>query len=226
MSVQSIIKPNKLKIFRDLLVRGRYEKILSESVANLIKNNVHKQNIKILDFGSGIEPTILQLVRKKLLEKSIKSISHGYDLYDENELTKLNNLNESEFYFNIENLKKNNETYDVAVISDVLHHMDVENTRLISETLLSIKKRAKFLIIKDHFQYGFLSNQLIRFMDFFGNLNSNIKTPKKYYSQEQFHSLMDKLNLTIKYKILNNRYHPIFLIFFNNPKYHFIYLLE
>ncbi len=226
MSKQSYIKPNKLKVFRDLLVRGRYEEILSKSITNLIANNVHKESIKILDFGSGIEPTILQMVRKKLLEKSIKSISHGYDLYDENELKKLNNLNESEFYFNTKSLKTNDETYDVAVVSDVLHHMGIENTKLISEILLSIKKKTKFLIIKDHFQYGFFSNQMIRFMDFFGNLNSNIKTPNKYYSQKQFDKLMESLNLSIKYKILDNRYHPKFLIFFNNPKYHFIYLLE
>ena len=164
MSKQSYIKPNKLKVFRDLLVRGRYEEILSKSITNLIANNVHKESIKILDFGSGIEPTILQMVRKKLLEKSIKSISHGYDLYDENELKKLNNLNESEFYFNTKSLKTNDETYDVAVVSDVLHHMGIENTNDIGN-LLSIKK-TKFLIIKIIFKYGFL-NQMIRFMDFF-----------------------------------------------------------
>ena len=100
MSKQSYIKPNKLKVFRDLLVRGRYEEILSKSITNLIANNVHKESIKILDFGSGIEPTILQMVRKKLLEKSIKSISHGYDLYDENELKKLLEISETE-RFNI-----------------------------------------------------------------------------------------------------------------------------
>ena len=104
--------------------------------------------------------------------------------------------------------------------------MNIENEELIKNTLKIIKSKSKFVIIKDHFQYGFFSNQIIRFMDFFGNLNSNIDTPKKYYSIQKFHTLIESLNFTIRYKILNNRYHPKSFIFFNNSKYHFIYLLE
>jgi hypothetical protein len=123
-------------------------------------------------------------------------------------------------------MKNSDEFYDFVIISDVLHHMDIENLDLIKNTLNLLKSRSKYLIVKDHFQYGFFSNQIIRFMDFFGNLNSNIKTPKTYFSQKQFFILAKSLNLSIKYKILNNRYHPKFLPILNNPKYHFIYLLE
>ena len=118
------------------------------------------------------------------------------------------------------------EIYDFVIISDVLHHMDIENLNLIKDTIKKLKLRSKYLIIKDHFQYGFFSNQIIRLMDFFGNLNSNIRTPKKYFSKENFTNLIENLNLKIKYEILDNRYHPNFLPIFNNPKYHFIYLLE
>ena len=215
----------KFKIFRDLLVRNRYEAILSRSIFDIIlKNLQNKNNIKILDFGSGFEPTVTQLIKNKLLTKSITSTIHGYDLYDDYQLKNLNK-NTSDRYFKSSDLTNTEEYYDFAIISDVLHHMDVDNTDLIYETLKTIKKKAKFIIIKDHFQYGFFSNQILRFMDFFGNFYNNIKTPKRYYQENEFNLLLDNLNLKIREKILNNRYHSRIFLFLSNPKYHFIYLL-
>ena len=220
------LKKKKFTYLRDFFVRGRYEKTLSSSIADIIEKNSSKKNIKILDFGSGIEPTIIQMVRDHLLKKSINMTSHGYDLYEDYEIARLNNIHKNEFYFKSNELEDAKEYYDFAIVSDVLHHMDIENEELIKNTLKIIKSKSKFVIIKDHFQYGFFSNQIIRLMDFFGNLNSNIDTPKKYYSIQKFHKLIESLNFTIRYKILNNRYHPKLFIFFNNSKYHFIYLLE
>ena len=92
MSKQSYIKPNKLKVFRDLLVRGRYEEILSKSITNLIATMCIK---KVLKYQISDQVSSQQFYKwlEKVVRKSIKSISHGYDLYDENELKKLNNLN-------------------------------------------------------------------------------------------------------------------------------------
>ena len=224
--LKMIIKKRKFKYLRDIFVRTRYEEILSQSIADIIKINSKKSKIKILDFGSGIEPSLIQMIRDKLSKGSIEIISHGYDLYDDSEINKLNKTSKNEFYFKSNELKNSDEYYDFAIVSDVLHHMNIENKNLIKETLKNLKLKSKYLIVKDHFQYGFFSNQIIRFMDFFGNLNSNIETPKKYFSKEQFHHLVESLNLSVKYKILDNRYHPKFLPFFNNLKYHFIYLLE
>ena len=221
-----VIKKRKFKYLRDLLVRERYEQTLSLSIAKIIEDNITGNNIKILDYGSGIEPTITQMVRDHLSKISVNIVSHGYDLYDNNQIKKLNNISKNEYYFKLSEFNSSNEFYDFAILSDVLHHMNIENEELIKSTLKSIKSKSRYIIVKDHFQYGFFSNQIIRFMDFFGNLNSNIKTPKKYYSTKQFNSLIDSLDLNVKYKVLNNRYHPKIFIFFNNPKYHFIYLLE
>jgi len=221
-----IIKKTKFKFLRNTLVRERYEQILSYSITNLIKKNNSKKIIKILDYGSGVEPSLVQMVKHQLLKISIDAVSHGYDLYDDEQINKLNNKSKKEFYFKSNELTNSKEFYDFAIISDVLHHMDVESIDLIKRTLKIIKSKSKYIIIKDHFQYGILSNQLLRFLDFFGNLNSNIKTPKKYFSIQQFNEIVTNLNLSIKSKIMDNRYHPKFLLFLSNPKYHFLYLLE
>lgn len=220
------IKSGKFKYLRDIFVRSRYEQTLSKSIVEIIKKNNLKKNIKILDYGSGIEPSLIQLIKKQLLKESVDVISHGYDFYNDEQITKLENKSKKEFYFKTSELINSKEIYDFAIISDVLHHMNVENVTLIKNTLNMIKSKSNYIIIKDHFQYGILSNQFLRFLDFFGNLNSNIKTPKKYFSVEQLDEIITDLNLSLKFKILNNRYHSKFLFFLSNPKYHFIYLLK
>ena len=221
-----VIKSGKFKYLRDIFVRSRYEQTLSKSIVEIIKKNNFKKKLKILDYGSGIEPSLIRLIKEQLSKEFIDVISHGYDFYDDEQIAKLKNKQKKEFYFKTSELNNSKEIYDFAIISDVLHHMDVENITLIKKTLNMIKSKSNYIIIKDHFQYGIASNQFLRFLDFFGNLNSDIKTPKKYFSVEQFDKIMSDLNLSLKYKILNNRYHPKFLLFLSNPKYHFIYLLE
>ena len=52
-----------------------------------------------------------------------------------------------------------NQEFDVALLCDVLHH-DLNN----AEQLLSEAARvARFIIIKDHFEYGWYSRQMLRF---------------------------------------------------------------
>jgi hypothetical protein len=89
-----------------------------------------------------------------------------------------------------------------------------------------LKKRTKYIIIKDHFQYSFFSNLCLRFMDFFGNFYNGIKVPKKYYTKKEFDDLIMKLNFNIINKVLNKRYHSKKFLFLSNMKYHFIYLIK
>ena len=57
----------KFIIFRDILVRKTYEETLSSCIAELIIENSRRDGkVKVLDFGSGFDPSVLQLVRGKL----------------------------------------------------------------------------------------------------------------------------------------------------------------
>mgnify|MGYP001158543158 CR=1 FL=1 len=215
------------KIFRDVLVRKTYEETLSSCISSLIIKNTKKNKVKILDFGSGYEPSVMQLVRKKLLPHNINLLSHGFDIYSEEDLKDLNTKEgENEKYFNAGEISKNQEHYDFAVISDTLHHIDIDNKKEIKRILEFLKSKSDFLIIKDHFQYGFISNQILRFMDFFGNFYNKIQTPKRYYKKKEFEDLINELNLVVKDKILDKRYHPSYFLFLANKKYHFVYLIK
>ena len=76
------------------------------------------------------------------------------------------------------------------MINDVLHHMNIEKEDLIISTLKQLLKISNILIVKDHFQSGPLSNNIIRFMDFLGNYFNDVEIPKKYYTKTNFDNLL------------------------------------
>lgn len=124
------------KIFRDVLVRKTYEETLSSCISSLVIKNIKKNKVKILDFGSGYEPTVMQLVRKKLLPHNIDLLSHGFDIFSEEQIKNSNTKGgENEKYFNAGEISKNQEHYDFAVISDTLHHIDIDNKKKLKELL-------------------------------------------------------------------------------------------
>lgn len=111
-----------IKNFRDFLLRDSREEKLSTLFSNIIFENNNKKKIKVIDYGSGFQPIVSYKLRKKLKKKNISSKFLSLDIYDNQELKK---LNKSNFFIfrNISDLKTTNQMYDFAIISDVLHHL-------------------------------------------------------------------------------------------------------
>ncbi|GEM81029.1 hypothetical protein VSU01S_32740 [Vibrio superstes NBRC 103154] len=82
-------------------------------------------------------------------------------------------------------------TYDIAIFSDVLHH-DFSN---IESLLTEARRVAKYIIIKDHFEYGFFSRKVLQIADFIGNYGYGVSIPNRYLSQDYYKDLIDKLGL-------------------------------
>ena len=112
------------------------------------------------------------------------------------------------------------------MINDVLHHMNIEKEDLIISTLKQLLKISNILIVKDHFQSGPLSNNIIRFMDFLGNYFNDVEIPKKYYTKTNFDNLLKKIKVNILEKNISIKLYPSYLLFMANPDFHFVYLLE
>ena len=161
---------------RNILLKDYREKILSEVISHQIESLEDlekKKNIKILDYGSGYNPVLIKKVIGILSSKYKKTnfVAHCYDYYDKKEIL-LNNKNKKIKFFHINKLKSSNIKFYFCLIIDVLHHIGINNDNKIFIITKKLKKLSKYIIIKDHFQYGAFSNFMLIAMDFFGNMET------------------------------------------------------
>ena len=198
---------------------------MSSLLVRLILENTDKKLIKVLDYGSGFEPKIIQIVQKQLISKGFKIKIDCYDLYNKKQLIELNN-NSSISFHNIDKLDSNKIIYDFCIIADTLHHIGVDNEDYIKSIFVKIKSLSKFIIIKDHFEWNLFSRLCLKMMDFIGNYYNDVNIPNKYYTKIQCENFLQGLSLKIQDKITNERYHPKIFMFLSNPRFHFIYLIS
>ncbi len=214
-----------LRFIKYRLVKNSRKLILSNVISEIIIKRF-KNSISILDYGAGHEPDVAIGIYNNLKKRGFKKILiHAVDIYTKHDLKKLNKNLKIKFY-SIKSLKKLNKKYDISIINDTLHHIGIEDEKKILNILKTLKKRSNFLLIKDHFEYGSVSNFLLRFMDYVGNRYNNVNTPKKYFTKKIIQRILVEGNFKIHFKVTNQRYYSRLFLFLSNPNLHFIYLLK
>ena len=204
----------------------------SKKLSNLIVKKIIKYNkqkfIKIIDYGTGYQPKVVHFIYDQLFDiYKKKIIIDCYDFYSKKDLKKLNNIkNKNINFYNIKTIRKNKKKYDFCLINDVIHHIGIEKEKIIIKILNNLTNISKMVFIKDHFQQGILSNNIIRFMDFLGNYFNNVNTPDKYYTKKSFQKLLKKMKITTVEKMLSIKLYPSFLLFMSNPDFNFFYLIK
>ena len=58
-----------------------------------------------------------------------------------------------------------------------------------------VGKISKNIIIKDHFEFGFFSRQLLRFVDFYANYAYDVNIPKEYFNYVSWKRTIKKSHL-------------------------------
>ena len=187
------------RILRKILVGNFRQEKISFHISQAIIEINKKRNIKILDFGSGFfKPSLAQITLKNLKKSNLISEFVCLDFYNQDDIKSLN-TDSNIRYMNLNELKNLNYSFDFCIISDTLHHIDegVENLENLTEVLNELKKNSEYLIIKDHYEYNFLSRKLLQILDFFGNYQNKTNLPKKYFTKSLFNELVEKSNLKI-----------------------------
>ncbi len=216
-----------LKRIRQLLLSSQREKnlakIISKQILLLEKN---KKKINILDYGSGYEPLVINLIYKNIKSKYKTVNISCCDYYTNNQVKKLNKKNKNIKFFKIDNLRSKKKRYDISICADVLHHVGVDNLIGIKKILSFLKNKSKNILIKDHYEYSIFSRQTLRFMDFVGNYYNGVNVPKKYFTKNSIAKILKQSNLKLNKEINNYQYYSKIFLFFSNPKLHFIKILN
>jgi|LakMenEpi03Aug12_release.lakeMendotaPanAssembly.Ray.scaffolds.fasta_scaffold162468_3 SAM-dependent methyltransferase len=84
------------------------------------------------------------------------------------------------------------QSFDIVIFSDVLHHVPVKS---LQPLLASAGRVGRYVLIKDHFEYGWFSRQALRAMDFVGNYAYGISVPARYFSVDSFSQALDAAGL-------------------------------
>ena len=209
---------NKLFVSVSDLIRlicgGDRLKRITNIIDDLLKKEYLKKNkrLKILDYGCGSME-----ISKKLEEKNyVKSIV-GSDIFNHSYKSK------KLTYISNEKLFKENEKFDVIFVVDVLHHVGINNAHKIINKL---SKLSKIIIIKDHFEYGFFSRQLLRFVDFYANYGYGVNVPKKYFNKNKWKKTLIKSNSKEIFRKNNFQQHDGLFNLILNKKHHFVSMIK
>tara|TARA_Y100000741_G_C18149929_1_gene516761 strand:+ start:78 stop:737 length:660 start_codon:yes stop_codon:yes gene_type:complete len=208
----------KILIFVSDLIRkifgGDRTKRISKKIEFILKKEAkNKKKISILDFGCGS----MEISKKIQHNKFINKIA-GVDIFKSKyKYKKLEYFQ----YKKIKDLKKFK--CDVLLLVDVLHHIGVKDS---FKLLKELSKYSKLIIIKDHFEHGQVSRQLLRFVDFYANYAYGVVIPKIYYSEKTWINTIRLSKLKQLYFEKNFQQHDGLFNLILNKKHHFISVLK
>ncbi|MFH0875644.1 MAG: class I SAM-dependent methyltransferase [archaeon] len=175
-----------------------YKKKLSKTISTLCEDNSY-----ILDYGcdSGLASSLIMKYNP-----SLRIV--GIDI-QENRPSKIPRK-----IFDGERIPYEDNTFDIVIVLDVLHH-----TRNISKQLRELKRvTKKYIIIKDHISYGWFSEHLLSCSDFITNLPNGVTCEFNFPRLSEWESMFkdNGLKLIGKPQMLNlgngiiEKYNPIF----------------
>ena len=209
---------NKLFVSVSDLIRlicgGDRLKRITNIIDDLLKKEYLKKNkrLRILDYGCGSME-----ISKKLEEKNYIESIVGSDIFNHSYKSK------KLTYISNKKLFEENEKFDVIFVVDVLHHVGINNAYKI---LNKLSKLSKIIIIKDHFEYGFFSRQLLRFVDFYANYGYGVNVPKKYFNKNKWKKTLIKSNSKEIFRKNSFQQHDGLFNLILNKKHHFVSMIK
>jgi len=200
---------------RKLSHSNRLEILASALAKSIQRNHSSEETIKCLDVGCG-DMGLAELISNILPATSWSCIDiHELpaDKKDDPQWQKYRT-------FDGENIPFEDDTFNVVLFSDVLHHTDGRSELLLKEA----GRTGALVIVKDHFEYSLYSRAILLAMDFVGNWGYGIKLPKRYFDQKTFSKIINNAELTCKQLDIGiNLYNHLPIIkHILNPKWQFI----
>lgn len=164
---------NLLERIHERAVCGRRARVLSERISQVLPPKA-----SVLDVGCG-DGYVASLIAQRLPEVRIE----GVDVL----------LREEAYipvkWFDGRRLPYPQESFDVVMFNDVLHHTD--DPRVLLEEAVRVARQA--IVIKDHLEEGMLAGSTLRLMDRVGNRRFGVRLPYRYWRYSQWQKAFEGL---------------------------------
>jgi len=170
------------------LSHGHRVGVLAERIAMHIETLVPRGRAHCLDVGCG-DMTLAEAVQSHSPRTDWKCIDvHSLpgELSHEQRWSKYR-------AFDGQTIPYGEREFDIALLSDVLHHAAENAARLLAEA----GRVAQRVLVKDRFEYGSYSRTMLRLMDFVGNRGGDGSVPNGYFTRESFTRLALEQQFTI-----------------------------
>ena len=184
----------------------RRKRILTQNIAHLIT-----EGSTILDVGTG-DGSIAHNIKKQKLAAEVA----GIDVL----IRPKTAIPVKQF--DGQKIPYNDDSYDIVLFVDVLHHTNDPQV-LLNEAARVAKK---YVIIKDHHKNGLFARQTLRFMDWVGNARFGVALPYNYWSQEEWENGYRKAGLIITERRTSLKLYPVWADWLFGRSLHSIVLLE
>jgi SAM-dependent methyltransferase len=166
---------------------------------------------EILDIGCG-DGQISELILSKVEGASIAGIDVMERSIANISVTKYDGLT----------IPLEDNSVDTCVFVDVLHHAE-QPLRVMQE---AGRVARKSVIIKDHLADGFLSWQILRFMDWVGNERHGVSLPYNYFKEQEWLDYFAQLEWNIDSWETDLNIYPLWCSWAFDRKLHFIAKLQ
>lgn len=197
---------NWIERIHDRLIHVRRVNVLSDLLARIIP-----RDMKVLDIGSG-DGWICSLLASKRPDLSVVAVDTFV-------------REQSRFpvaVYDGVRLPYEDNSFDVAVFIDVLHHVD-EMSRLLGE---AVRVARRYVILKDHYCSNRIDRAILKYMDNVSNEHFGVALSYNYKSREEWARIYEKAGLVLRREELRLGLYPAVIGWFFERSLHMVVLLE
>lgn len=112
--------------------------------------------------------------------------------------------------------------FDMTICVDVLHHIGVDEG---AKVLRELARVSRYVVVKDHFEYGFFSRQLLRLADWYGNYAYGVNVPDRYFDKQSWAGIVSTAGLEEVSLACPVRVHKGLFGLILPPRNHFVSIL-
>ena len=183
-------------------VHNRRVEVLSRVLAELMP-----EGARVLDVGCG-DGLLVSLIHQRRPDLMIEGI----------DIMVRPNAYVPVTPFNGEKIPFDDNSFDVVMFVDVLHHTN-DPTVLLKEATRVAKKA---VLLKDHTQDGFLAGPTLRFMDWVGNARHGVALPYNYWPEHRWRQTFQQLGLGVEHWTCDVPLYPRWAAWAVTRRLHFV----